>query len=209
MVPLVPLLKSSQDGCRRLDARLVHVHLRVGVRLGVRAGVRVRARARPRRSAGPRTHAHMYLLEAPLKSVHMRTCTCWKRRSRAASFSMYYGYFLTDLLTYLLEAPLKSRILLDVFAVLVKRRRSDTAQLAAREGGLEEVTRVHCPVAGSSAHHRVDLVYKEDNLARRLLHLGQHRLEPLLKLAWIRDRDRVRVGFRVGVRVRVRVTSPP
>ena len=42
-----------------------------------------------------------------------------------------------------LEPPLERRVLLDVLAVLVERRRADRAQLAAREHRLQHVAGVH------------------------------------------------------------------
>ena len=44
---------------------------------------------------------------------------------------------------HLLEAALKRRVLFNVLAVLVEGRRTDHAQLAAGEHGLEHVARVH------------------------------------------------------------------
>ena len=41
-----------------------------------------------------------------------------------------------------LEAPLERGVLLDVLAVLDDGRRADALQLAAREGGLEQVGRI-------------------------------------------------------------------
>ncbi len=82
-----------------------------------------------------------------------------------------------------LEAPLERRVLLDVLAVLVERRRADRAQLAAREHRLEHVRRVDGALGGAGADDRVQLVDEEDDLARRVLDLREHGLEPLLELA--------------------------
>ena len=66
-----------------------------------------------------------------------------------------------------LEAPLERRVLLDVLAVLVERRRADAAQLAAREHRLEHVARVHRAFGRARADDRVQLVDEEDDLRPR------------------------------------------
>ena len=83
----------------------------------------------------------------------------------------------------LLEASLERRVLFDVLAVLVEGRRADATQLATGEGGLEEVAGVHRAVGLASADDGMDLIDEEYDLARRVCHLGEHRLEPLLELA--------------------------
>ena len=82
-----------------------------------------------------------------------------------------------------LEAPLERRVLLDVLAVLVERRRADRAQLAAREHRLEEVRGVDGTLRSARADDRVQLVDEEDDVAGRVLDLREDRLEPLLELA--------------------------
>ena len=82
-----------------------------------------------------------------------------------------------------LEAPLERRVLLDVLAVLVERRRADRAQLAAGEHRLEHVRRVDGALGRAGADDRVQLVDEEDDLALRALDLGQDGLQPLLELA--------------------------
>ena len=74
-----------------------------------------------------------------------------------------------------LEPPLERRVLLDVLAVLVQRRRSDGAQLAAREHRLQQVGRVDRALGGARADDRVQLVDEEDDVARRVLDLAQAR----------------------------------
>ena len=64
-----------------------------------------------------------------------------------------------------LEAPLERRVLLDVRAVLVERRRADRAQLAAREHRLQEVARRDRALRRAGADDRVQLVDEEDDLA--------------------------------------------
>ena len=82
-----------------------------------------------------------------------------------------------------LEAPLEGRILLDVLAVLVERRRADGAQLSAREHRLEQVSGRDGALGRAGADDRVQLVDEEDDLALRGGDLREHRLEPLLELA--------------------------
>ena len=82
-----------------------------------------------------------------------------------------------------LEAPLERRVLLDVLAVLVERRRADAAQLAAREHGLQHVRRVDRAFGCAGADDRVQLVDEEDEVALRRLDLVEDGLQPLLELA--------------------------
>ena len=82
-----------------------------------------------------------------------------------------------------LEAPLERRILLDVLAVLVERRRADAAQLAARERRLEQLSRARRALGLARAHDRVQLVDEEDHAALARRDLAQDRLEALLELA--------------------------
>ena len=82
-----------------------------------------------------------------------------------------------------LEAPLERRVLLDVLAVLVERRRADAAELAAREHRLEHVRGVDGALGRARADDRVQLVDEEDDLAGRVRDLLEHGLEPLLELA--------------------------
>eukprot|EP00967_Tisochrysis_lutea_P143823 scaffold267624_cov22-Tisochrysis_lutea.AAC.3 len=100
----------------------------------------------------------------------------------------------------LLEAPLERCVLLDVLAVLVKRSSANAAELAAGERRLEQVSCVHGALALSGADHSMDLVDEQHDLSFRLLHLGEHSLEALLKLAAVlctgdeRAHDRIILG---------------
>ena len=83
-----------------------------------------------------------------------------------------------------LETTLQSGVLLDVLAILIERGCADGVQLAARQGRLEHVTRVHRAIArGTGAHDGVQLVDEQDDLAVRLLDLAQHGLQAVLELA--------------------------
>ena len=74
-----------------------------------------------------------------------------------------------------LEAPLERRVLLDVLAVLVERRRADGAQLAAGELRLQQVRGVDGALRRARADDRVQLVDEEDDLAGRVLDLVRGR----------------------------------
>ena len=106
-----------------------------------------------------------------------------------------------------LEAPLERRVLLDVLAVLVERRRADAAQLAAGEHRLEQVGGVDRALGRAGADDRVQLVDEQDDPPLALLDLLEHRLEPVLELAAVLragdqradvERDHAPVAQRVG-----------
>ena len=82
-----------------------------------------------------------------------------------------------------LEAALERRVLLDVLAVLVERRRPDAAKLAAGEHRLEHVAGVHRALGRTRADDRVQLVDEHDDLAAGIGDLLEHGLEPILELA--------------------------
>src|SRR5690606_3893359 len=84
----------------------------------------------------------------------------------------------------LLEAALKSGVLLNVLAVLVESRRADTLELTAAERGLDDVRRVHGPLGGTGSHDGVELVDEEDHVlgTTDLIH---HGLDALFELATV------------------------
>ena len=82
-----------------------------------------------------------------------------------------------------LEAPGERLVLLDVLPVLVQRRCTHAAELAAGELGLEHVGRVHRALACTRAHEGVQLVDEQDDLALGGLDLVEDRLQALLELA--------------------------
>ena len=84
-----------------------------------------------------------------------------------------------------LEAPLQRRVLLDIFAIFVERGRADAVQLAAGERRLQQIAGVHRALGFAGADQRVHLVDEQDDLARGLLDLVEHALQPLLELAAI------------------------
>ena len=84
-----------------------------------------------------------------------------------------------------LEAPRQGGILLDVLAVLVEGGGADAVQLAAGQGGLEQVAGVHRALGLAGADDGVQLVDEQDDASALGLHLGEHRLEAFLELAAI------------------------
>ncbi len=82
-----------------------------------------------------------------------------------------------------LEAALERRVLLDVLAELVERRRADALQLAARERGLDDVRGVDGALGGAGADQGVQLVDEQDDLAGRAADLVHHALHALFELA--------------------------
>ena len=83
----------------------------------------------------------------------------------------------------LLEAARERVVLLEDAAVFLVGGRTDAAQLAVRERGLDQVGRVHHATRGGArADHGVDLVDEQDR-ARLLLDLGEHALQALLEIA--------------------------
>ncbi len=81
------------------------------------------------------------------------------------------------------EAAREGGVLLDVLAVLVEGGGADAAELAAGEGRLEHVGRVHRAFGGAGADEGVELVDEEDDLTFGGFDLGEHGLEALLELA--------------------------
>ena len=82
-----------------------------------------------------------------------------------------------------LEPPLECRVLLDVLAELVEGGGADAAQLAASQGRLEQVGRVHRPLGLAGADDQVQLVDEQDDPPLGLGDLLQDGLEPVLELA--------------------------
>ena len=76
-----------------------------------------------------------------------------------------------------------SRILFDVLAVFIERRRTDTMELTARQHRLQKIACVHGAFGLARAYDGVQLIDEEDDLALRLLDFVQHRFQPFLKFA--------------------------
>ncbi len=80
-----------------------------------------------------------------------------------------------------LEPALERRVLLEVLAVLVERRRTDGLELAAGEHRLEDARRVDRAFGGTRTDERVQLVDEQDDVAAGL-DLLQHLLQALLEV---------------------------
>ena len=93
-------------------------------------------------------------------TVGSPTNTGWKRRSSAASFSIYLRYSSSVVAPMQCSSP----------------RASD---------GLQQIAGVHRALGFAGADERVHLVDEQDDVARRLLDLVEHALQPLLELAAI------------------------
>ena len=84
-----------------------------------------------------------------------------------------------------LEAPGEGRVLLDVLLILGQRGRADAAKFAARERGLQHVRGVHRAFGGARAHHGVQLVDEENDLAVGFGDRLEDGLEAILELTAI------------------------
>src|SRR5581483_1928637 len=82
-----------------------------------------------------------------------------------------------------LEAALERRVLLDVLAVLVERRRADAAQLAPRQHGLQHVGGVDRALGRARTDDRVQLVDEEDEIALCSSDLVEDGLQAFFELA--------------------------
>ena len=66
-----------------------------------------------------------------------------------------------------LETAFQRRVLLDILAVLVQRRRADAVQLAARQHRLEQVARIHAALGFARAHNGMQLIDEQDDACLR------------------------------------------
>ena len=84
----------------------------------------------------------------------------------------------------LLEAAFERGVLLDVLAEFVQRGRADALQLAAGEGGLDDVGGVHRALGRTGADDGVELVDEKDDVAG-LADFLHHGLDAFLELTAI------------------------
>ncbi len=89
------------------------------------------------------------------------------------------GWFDHDLL----EATLECRVGFDVSAVLVEGGSTDHAEAATGQHRLEHVAGVHGSLGCARSNHGVQFIQEGDDLAVGFVDLGQHGLQPFLKLA--------------------------
>ena len=94
------------------------------------------------------------------------------------------GIFLTGLADqHLLETALQCCVFFNIFPVLIQRGGADTVQLAPGQGRLQHVAGIHRPLSFTGAHHGVDFVNEQDDLAFLFRQLVKHGLQTLLKFA--------------------------
>ena len=86
---------------------------------------------------------------------------------------------------HLLEAPLQSRVLLDVFAVLIECGGTDDVQLAARECGLQHVGSIDRAFGAAGTDQGVQLVDEDDVSPFSRRQFLENGFEPLLELATV------------------------
>ena len=82
-----------------------------------------------------------------------------------------------------LEAPFQRGVLLDMFAVLIERRRADQMQFAAGQHGLEQIGGIHRAFGRSGSNDRMQFIDEEQDLTLRGLNLFQDGLQAFFKLA--------------------------
>ncbi len=70
-----------------------------------------------------------------------------------------------------------------MLAIFVERGGADDVQFAARQSGFQQIAGVHRPFGLSSADDHVHLVDEQDDVARRLLDLVDHALQPFFEFA--------------------------
>ena len=109
-----------------------------------------------------------------------------------------------------LEPPLECGVLLDVLAELVQGGGADAAQLAASQGRLEQVGRVHRPLGLACADDQVQLVDEQDDPPLGLGDLLENGLETVLELAAeLGSRDQAPMSSAISLRFcRLSGTSP-
>ena len=83
---------------------------------------------------------------------------------------------------HLLEATLQGGVLFDVLAVLVEGGGANAAQFPPGQHRLEQIAGIHGSTGGASAHHRVDFIDEQHDLAFRGGDLLEHSFEPFLEL---------------------------
>ena len=86
---------------------------------------------------------------------------------------------------HFLEPALERLVGLEVFLILVQRRRTDRPQVTTCQRRFEDVGCVHRAGALSCAYERVYLINKEDDLARGSDHFVHHAFESLLELTLV------------------------
>ncbi len=81
-----------------------------------------------------------------------------------------------------LEPAGKGRVLLDILAIFVEGRGTDTMQIAPRQCGFQHVGGIHGAIGFASPDKGVQLVDEQDHLAVTAGNIGQNRFQAFLKL---------------------------
>ena len=82
----------------------------------------------------------------------------------------------------LLETPFQSGIFFYISPVLIEGGCANAMQLAPRKCRLEHIARIHGTLCFTCPDHGVQFINEENHLAFLFAEIGQHGLEPLLKL---------------------------
>ena len=82
-----------------------------------------------------------------------------------------------------LKPSFQGRILFNVFAVFVQRRRADGPQFATGQSGLKQVGGVHRPFTGARAHDGVQFVNEQDDFAVGVRHFLEEGFQAFFKFA--------------------------
>ena len=89
-----------------------------------------------------------------------------------------------------LETARQSGVAFNVFLIFLKRGGADHMEFSAGERGLEHIGSVNRALRSSRPHHRMQLVYENNDAPRGALNLAHHGFQALFKLAAIfRARD--------------------
>ena len=86
---------------------------------------------------------------------------------------------------HLLETALQGLVLLKVFLVFVEGCRTNRTQLTTRQSGFQNIGSIHCTITLARTHKRVNLVDKQQYLARGVNHLAHNALQTLLELTLV------------------------
>ncbi len=84
---------------------------------------------------------------------------------------------------HLLETAFQGRVLFDVLAVFIQRRRTHAVQLAASQCRLEHIAGIHGAFTLAGTDHGMQLINKQDDATFLLGQFVEDSLEPLLEFA--------------------------
>ena len=84
-----------------------------------------------------------------------------------------------------LETTFERLILFKILLIFVECRRTDRTQFTTGQSRFQDIGGVHRTLALSGTYQRMDLIYKQNDLAIRLGHLIDYGFQTFLKLAFI------------------------